>query len=162
MGYRANERGKLSDDFVAEGDGSWPLAQPLFYQYKRTVEPAGRLQGNGSTQSKAMRWRPESCTVRPPDSALNDQLAAQPREETCGFTPAPSMRANARPPQPREGNPARHPHTGPGAEDGRRRPEPFGVCRALRHGRLHGRARWIRTTRADRRRAWTWGLLLEP
>jgi hypothetical protein len=35
--------------------GSWPLAQLLFYQYKRTEQRAERLQGNGSTQSKAMR-----------------------------------------------------------------------------------------------------------
>ena len=31
---------------------------------------------------------------------------------------SPSTRAKARPPQPREGRPARHPHTGPGAEGG--------------------------------------------
>ena len=37
--------------------GSWPLAQPLFYQCKRTKRPAEPLQGNGSTQSRAMRWR---------------------------------------------------------------------------------------------------------
>ena len=37
--------------------GSWPLAQPSFYQYKRTEGPAEPLRGNGSTQSSAMRWR---------------------------------------------------------------------------------------------------------
>jgi len=41
---------------------------------------------------------------------LNTQLAAQPREETWGLTPAPSMRVRARPPQPREDGPTRHPH----------------------------------------------------
>jgi hypothetical protein len=35
--------------------GSWPLAQPLFYQYKRTIKQAEQLQGNGSAQSKAIR-----------------------------------------------------------------------------------------------------------
>ena len=35
--------------------GSWPLAQLLFYQYKRTEQRAELLQGNGSAQSKAMR-----------------------------------------------------------------------------------------------------------
>jgi hypothetical protein len=35
--------------------GSWPLAQLLFYQYKRTERRAERLRDNGSTQSKAMR-----------------------------------------------------------------------------------------------------------
>ena len=38
--------------------GSWPLAQPSFYQYKCTERRAERLKGNGSTQSLAMRWRP--------------------------------------------------------------------------------------------------------
>ncbi len=59
MGYRANERGKLSEDYrsikVPQAMGSWPLAQSLFYQYKRTEQPAEWLQGNGSTQSKAIR-----------------------------------------------------------------------------------------------------------
>ena len=59
MGYRANERGKLSEDYrfiqVPQAMGSWPLAQLLFYQYKRTEQRAERLRGNGSTQSKAMR-----------------------------------------------------------------------------------------------------------
>ena len=36
MGYRANERGKLSEDLLPQAMGSGPLAQPLFYQYKRT------------------------------------------------------------------------------------------------------------------------------
>jgi hypothetical protein len=40
---------------VPQAMGSWPLAQLLFYQYKRTEERAERLQGNGSTQSKAIR-----------------------------------------------------------------------------------------------------------
>jgi hypothetical protein len=35
--------------------GSWPLAQPLFYQYKRTMKKAERLQGNGSAHTKAIR-----------------------------------------------------------------------------------------------------------
>jgi len=59
MGYRANERGKLSEDYrsikVPQAMGSWPLAQPLFYQYKRTEQRAERLRGNGSKQSKVMR-----------------------------------------------------------------------------------------------------------
>ncbi len=37
--------------------GSWPLAQPLFYQHKRTVGSANVLQGNGSAQSWSMRRR---------------------------------------------------------------------------------------------------------
>ena len=59
MGYRANERDKLSEDYrfiqVPQAMGSWPLAQPSFYQYKRTVQRAQPLQGNGATQSKAIR-----------------------------------------------------------------------------------------------------------
>ena len=35
--------------------GSGPLAQPLFYQYKRTAKQAERLRSNGSKQSSAMR-----------------------------------------------------------------------------------------------------------
>jgi hypothetical protein len=34
--------------------GLGPLAQPLFYQYKCTYEPAELLQGNGSMQNLAM------------------------------------------------------------------------------------------------------------
>jgi hypothetical protein len=55
MGYRANERGKFSEDSLPQAMGSGPLAQSLFYQYKRTEQPAKWLRGNGSTQSKAMR-----------------------------------------------------------------------------------------------------------
>jgi hypothetical protein len=35
--------------------GSGPLAQPLFYQYKRTLKKAEPLRSNGSKQSGAMR-----------------------------------------------------------------------------------------------------------
>jgi hypothetical protein len=35
--------------------GSWPLAQSLFYQYKRTVEQPKRLGRNGFEQSKAVQ-----------------------------------------------------------------------------------------------------------
>ena len=56
MGYRANERGKLSEDFVAAGDGLVAFGAPLFYQYKRTEQRAEPLRGNGSTQSSAMGW----------------------------------------------------------------------------------------------------------
>jgi hypothetical protein len=36
--------------------GSWPLAQPLFYQYKCTMQDRQeQLQGNGSAQTKAIR-----------------------------------------------------------------------------------------------------------
>jgi hypothetical protein len=59
MGYRANERGKLYEDYrsikVPQAMGSCSMAQHLFYQYKRTEQRAERLRGNGSTQSKAMR-----------------------------------------------------------------------------------------------------------
>jgi hypothetical protein len=34
--------------------GSGPLAQPLFYQYKRTLKQAEPLHGNGSMQSGAV------------------------------------------------------------------------------------------------------------
>jgi hypothetical protein len=37
--------------------GLGPLAQLLFYQYKCTLQPLEWLQGNGSAQSKAIRWR---------------------------------------------------------------------------------------------------------
>ncbi len=40
---------------VPQAMGSWPLAQPLFYQYKRTEQRAEWLRGNGSTQSRASR-----------------------------------------------------------------------------------------------------------
>jgi hypothetical protein len=40
---------------VPQAMGSGPLAQLLFYQYKCTEERSERLQGNGSTQSKAKR-----------------------------------------------------------------------------------------------------------
>jgi hypothetical protein len=59
MGYRANERGKLSEDYqsikVPQAMGSWPLAQLLSYQYKRTERRAEWLRGNGSWQSNALR-----------------------------------------------------------------------------------------------------------
>jgi hypothetical protein len=51
MGYRANERGKLSEDFVAAGDG---LAA-FILTVQTHCETAERLQGNGSMQSHAMR-----------------------------------------------------------------------------------------------------------
>jgi hypothetical protein len=67
-GYRANERGKLSEDYrfrrVPPAMGSWPLAQPLFYQYKRTEGQAELLQGNGTQQANATGSRASSMQRR--------------------------------------------------------------------------------------------------
>ena len=56
-GYRANERGKLSEDYrfrrVPPAMGSWPLAQPSFYQCKCTAGLVDPLQGSGTQQSEA-------------------------------------------------------------------------------------------------------------
>ncbi len=127
--------------------GSWPLAQSLFYQYKRTMGRLERLRGNRSAQTAATLYRPSTLINNAAKISPNKPPPAQSREEICGPTPAPRRLAAARPPQPRESGPARHPNTGPGAEggggwpmqamaqpwhdqDGRRRPEPCGGCSA--------------------------------
>jgi len=89
---------------------------------------------------------------------LNDQLAAQPREETCGLAPSPTgwqllrHRSRGRGALPTTSPPAPvrraaaagrcTPRCSRGTlKAGRRRPKPCGVCSALQHVRLHGRAR---------------------
>ncbi len=54
----------------------------------------------------------------PSDSALNDQPAAQPREEAWGSAPPHYRLADAPPPQPREYRCACQHNTGPTAEGG--------------------------------------------
>ena len=100
MGYRANERDKLSEDFVAAGDGLVAFGAafilPVQTHYgigKRAAEQwiyaklehaqAG-LEADKQPQ-QIQPWRPN-----------------RPREGTWGITPAPSTRVRARPPQPRE------------------------------------------------------------
>ena len=76
------------------------------------------MQGSGSAQSKAIRWRPSkliSKTARFSPECPAGRAAARGGPEP---TSAPLMRANARPPQPRERSPAHHLTTGPGAEGG--------------------------------------------
>ena len=145
MGYRANERGKLSGISLPQAMGSWPLAQSLFYQYNRTIERAGRLRGKRSAQTAATPNRPSSLITNAARFAPNRSTSAQPREEILGLPPAPRRLAAARPPQPRESGPARHPNPGPGAVGGggwpmhataqpghaQGRPSPTGAMRCL-------------------------------
>jgi len=98
--------------------GSWPLAQSLFYQYKRTIERAERLRGKRPAQAAATPDGPSSLITNAAKYAPNRPTPAQSREEIWGHTPAPRRLAAARPPQPRESGPASHPISGPGAEGG--------------------------------------------
>ena len=63
--------------------GSWPLAQPLFYQYRCTCEQADRLCCNGSAEISAIQDRLGSITIKRSNLITLDLLqspAAQPRE----------------------------------------------------------------------------------
>ena len=53
---RINEQQCWRDQGIGlpQAMGLGPLAQPLFYQYKCTYEPAEPPQGNGSMQNLAM------------------------------------------------------------------------------------------------------------
>ena len=63
--------------------GSWPLAQPLFYQYRCTCEQADRLCCNGPAEISAIQDRLGSITIKRSNLITLDLLqspAAQPRE----------------------------------------------------------------------------------
>ena len=127
--------------------GSWPLAQLLFYQYKRTEQRAEQLRGNGSTQSKAIRWwigKLISKAIRFSTECPAGRAAAR---GNLGPSSSSSTRAKARLPQPREDSHACTPSPAPERraaaagrctprrsrgtlKDGRRRPEPCGACSA--------------------------------
>ena len=53
MGYRANERGKLSEDFVAAGDGLVAFGAVLILSVQTHYEAAESLRGNRSAQNAA-------------------------------------------------------------------------------------------------------------
>jgi len=92
MGYRANERGKLSEDFVAAGDGLVAFGAALILPVQthcRTGRPtAGQwiyakqshplMDQKADKQGHQIQYR-------------NAQLVAQPREETWGL-PLPYQR----------------------------------------------------------------------
>ena len=146
MGYRANERGKLSGDFVAAGDGLVAFGAVLILSVQTHYGAAESLRGKRSAQTAATPNRPSSLIINAAKISPYKPPPAQPHEEIRGLIPAPRRLAAARPPQPRESGPASHPNTGPGAEgggwpmhataqpwhakEGRRRPEPCGVCSA--------------------------------
>ena len=113
MGYRANERGKLSGISLPQAMGSWPLAQSLFYQYNRTIERAGRLRGKRSAQTAATPNRPSSLITNAARFSPYKAPPAQSREESWGLTPAPRRLPAARLPQPRESSPAATPTPDP-------------------------------------------------
>ena len=98
--------------------GLGPLARLLFYQYKRTATRAEPLQHNGSVQSGAVGNGPALLISEANRFGPNRPAPAQPREQIWGIAPAPCRWPAAKPPQPRESDPARHPNTGPGAEGG--------------------------------------------
>jgi hypothetical protein len=118
MGYRANERGKLSGDFVAAGDGLVAFGAVLILSVQTHYGAAESLRGKRSAQDAATPNRPSSLITNAAKYAPSRPTSAQSREETWGPTPAPRRLAAARPPQPRESGPASHPNTGPGAEGG--------------------------------------------
>ncbi len=63
--------------------GSWPLAQPLFYQYRCTHGRTDRLCCNGSAEISAIQDRLGSITIKRSNLIALDLLqspAAQPRE----------------------------------------------------------------------------------
>jgi len=98
--------------------GSGPLAQPLFYQQKRTIGRAEPLQNNGSEQSQARRSGPGQLISKTIRFGPNRPAPAQPREQACGIAPPPAGgRALCHRSRGRVALPAT-PNTGPGAEGG--------------------------------------------
>jgi hypothetical protein len=55
MGYRANEWGKLSEDFVAAGDGLVAFGAAFILPVQTHCGAAKAVGGNGFAQSKAMQ-----------------------------------------------------------------------------------------------------------
>jgi len=109
--------------------GSWPLAQSLFYQYKRTIERPGWMRGKRSAQTATTLNRPSTLINNAAKFSPHKPQPAQSREETWG--PHPNT-----PPAGRC-TPRRSRGT---LKDGRRRtercaqripPEPCGVCSAF-------------------------------
>ena len=156
--------------------GSWPLAQPLFYQYKRTVGSANVLQGNGSTQSWSMRrraWRqinnlsrfnPGGPTGR---AAARGNLGHHPSPINAGECPVTAAAGERPCPPPphrtRSGGrrrlaDARHGAAGARLKDGRRRPKPCGACKPAAAPHRRRTARDSRETRAlgPGQNGWTW------
>jgi len=126
-----------------------------------------RLRGNGSAQdaatsdgsssliTKAARFAPNRPAPR--SRARNAGVSLQPHQR--GRMPGHRSRGRAALPATPTPDPERRaaaagrctPRRSRGTlKDGRRRPEPCGVRRALRHGRQQGRCRRSRTIRADR------------
>jgi hypothetical protein len=98
--------------------GSWPLAQPLFYQYKRTERQAERLRGNGSAQKLVMPVGLGELISKATRFSVECPAGRAAARGNLGQHPSPMHGTTARPPQPRESSHGRHPHTGPGAEGG--------------------------------------------
>jgi len=125
------------------------------------------MRGRRSAQDAATPNRPSSLIDNAARFAPNQPTPAQSREEIWG---PPQHPAGWQPPGHRSRGRATLPVTPtPDPErraaaagrctprrsrgtlkDGRCRPEPGGVCRALRHGRQQGRCLGSRTIRADR------------
>ena len=155
MGYRANERGKLSEDFVAAGDGLVAFGAVFILSVQTHYGAVESLRGRRSAQNPATPNGPICLITNAARFAPNRPTPAQSREEILGLTPTTRRLAAARPPQPRESGLASHPNTGPGAEggggwpmhatakpwhvkDGRRRPETCGGCSTEgKAGELH-------------------------
>jgi len=66
--------------------GSWPLAQSLFYQYKRTIERAGWLRGKRSAQNAATPDGPSSLITNAARFAPN-RPAPSSRARKAGASP---------------------------------------------------------------------------
>ena len=118
MGYRTNERGKFSEDFVASGEGLVAFGATLILAVQTHYGAAELLRGKRSAQTAATPNRPSSLITNAAKISPYKPPPAQPHEEIRGLIPAPRRLAAARPPQPRESGPASHPNTGPGAEGG--------------------------------------------
>jgi hypothetical protein len=140
--------------------GSGPLAQPVFYQYKRTVGQAETLWGNGSEQCQAERSDPGLLISKANRFGPNRPAPAQPREQTWGITPLPLPAAGRHataaagerpcPPPPSLALERRAaaagrctPRRSRGTlKDSRCRPEPCGDCSALRQVLNSDRGFW--------------------
>jgi hypothetical protein len=175
MGYRANERGKLSEDFVAAGDGLVAFGAALILAVQKHYGAVESLRGRRSAQNAATPNGPSCLITNAARFAPNRPTPAQSREGSLGPTPAPppgwqppGHRSRGRAALPATPTPAPErraaaagrctPRRSRGTlKDGRRRPKPCGVCTPAAAPHRRRTARDARETRAlgSRQNGWT-------
>ena len=148
MGYRANERGKLSEDFVAAGDGLVAFGAVFILAVQTHYGAAGSVAGQAICPSRSHPQQAKQLDNQCSQIRSESTCAAQSREgnwgppqNSAGWQP-PGHRSRGRAALPTTPTPALErraaaagrctPRRSRGRlKDGCRRPEPCGVCSAF-------------------------------